>query len=273
MYPSIHQSVTGQKWFLSNNLSLSDQSWYRLNSAYQLLESDSLTMLHCSMAAYWKCAKHPFKYLRICILRMPSWITRTLMSCMVQTPKQQLCLHSNTWTISYADMFNIPGANDALTLHYSSIIMSMMVSQIISAAIVYTTVCSGIDQRKQWKLHVTGLCEGNSRWPVNSPHKRPVMWKMLPFDGVIMSFVSFLILHLYLMWTCLKSLVQTAMYRMYICVYPSMYLSFCPMTHPHSHSSITHRYGNTSLIARWQRLSWSRQNNDVGTFHNEFMSS
>ena len=119
-------------------------------------------MLHCSMAAYWKCAKHPFKYLCICILS----------SCMVQTPKHQLCLHSDTWSISYADMFNIPGANDALTLHYSSVIMSMMVSQIISAAIVYTTVCSGVDQRKHWKLHVTGLCEGNSRVTGEFPAQR-----------------------------------------------------------------------------------------------------
>ena len=26
----------------------------------------------------------------------------------------------------------------------------------------------------------------NIRWPVNSPHKGPVMWKMFPFDDVIM---------------------------------------------------------------------------------------
>ena len=34
------------------------------------------------------------------------------------------------------------------------------------------------------KLHVTGLCEGNS--PVNSPHKGSVKRKMFPFDDVIM---------------------------------------------------------------------------------------
>ena len=40
--------------------------------------------------------------------------------------------------------------------------------------------------KKTSKLRVTGLCAGNSRWPVNSPHKGPVTRKMFPFDDVIM---------------------------------------------------------------------------------------
>ena len=40
--------------------------------------------------------------------------------------------------------------------------------------------------KKTSKLRVTCLCEGNSPWPVNSPHKGPVTRKMLPFDDVIM---------------------------------------------------------------------------------------
>ena len=36
------------------------------------------------------------------------------------------------------------------------------------------------------KFRVAGLCEGNHRWPVNSPHKGPVTRKMFPFDDVIM---------------------------------------------------------------------------------------
>ena len=40
--------------------------------------------------------------------------------------------------------------------------------------------------KKTSKLHVTGLCEGNHRWPVDSPHKGPVTRKILPFDDVIM---------------------------------------------------------------------------------------
>ena len=40
--------------------------------------------------------------------------------------------------------------------------------------------------KKTSKLRVTGLCVGNSRGPVNSPHKGPVTRKMFPFDDVIM---------------------------------------------------------------------------------------
>ena len=40
--------------------------------------------------------------------------------------------------------------------------------------------------KKTSKLHVTGLCAGNSPGPVNSPRKGPVTRKMLPFDDVIM---------------------------------------------------------------------------------------
>ena len=40
--------------------------------------------------------------------------------------------------------------------------------------------------KKTSKLRVTGLCAENSPGPVNSPHKRPVTRKMLPFDDVIM---------------------------------------------------------------------------------------
>ena len=42
--------------------------------------------------------------------------------------------------------------------------------------------------KKTSKLRVTGLCEGNSPGPVNSPHKGPVTRKMFPFDDVIMIF-------------------------------------------------------------------------------------
>ena len=40
--------------------------------------------------------------------------------------------------------------------------------------------------KKTSKLHITGLCVGNSPGPVNSPHNGPVTRKMFPFDDVIM---------------------------------------------------------------------------------------
>ena len=48
------------------------------------------------------------------------------------------------------------------------------------------------------KLRVTGVCEGNQRWPVDSPHKGPVTRKMFPFDDVIMNIALLFIGHL---WT------------------------------------------------------------------------
>ena len=45
----------------------------------------------------------------------------------------------------------------------------------------------GRRSKKTSKLRVTGLCAGNQRGPVNSPHKWPVTRKMFPFDDVIMS--------------------------------------------------------------------------------------
>ena len=69
--------------------------------------------------------------------------------------------------------------------HYGNVIMSAMASQITSLMIVCATVYSSADQRK---LHSASLAfvRGIHRWPVNSPHKGPVMRKMFPFDNVIM---------------------------------------------------------------------------------------
>ena len=64
--------------------------------------------------------------------------------------------------------------------------MGAMASQITSLTIVYSTVYSGADQRKNqisaspafvWEIH---------QGTVNSPHKWPVTRKMFPFDDVIM---------------------------------------------------------------------------------------
>ena len=53
--------------------------------------------------------------------------------------------------------------------------------------------------KKNSKLHISGLCEENSL--VNPPHKRPVMQKMYPFDGVIMSILcSMVIQHHHWIW-------------------------------------------------------------------------
>ena len=75
---------------------------------------------------------------------------------------------------------------DSLSLnHYSDIIMGAMASQITSVTIVYSTVYSGADQRKHQSPASPAFVRGIHRWPMNSPHKGPVMQKTFPFDDVI----------------------------------------------------------------------------------------
>ena len=44
----------------------------------------------------------------------------------------------------------------------------------------------GTDQRKHRSSASLAFVRGIHRWPVNSPHKGPVTWKMFPFDDFIM---------------------------------------------------------------------------------------
>ena len=64
--------------------------------------------------------------------------------------------------------------------------MIAMASQITSVSIVYSTVCSGADQRKHQSSASLAYVRGIHRWPVNSPHKGSVTRIMFPFDDVIM---------------------------------------------------------------------------------------
>ena len=73
------------------------------------------------------------------------------------------------------------------TSHYGDVIMSTMASQITNLTIVYSTVYSGADQRKQQSPASLAFAWGIHRGPVNSPHKWPVTRKMFPFDDVIMA--------------------------------------------------------------------------------------
>ena len=74
-----------------------------------------------------------------------------------------------------------------LRSHYCDVIMGAMASQITSLTIVYST---GADQRKHQSSASLAFVRGIHRWPVNSPHKRPVTWKMFPFDDVIMIWIA-----------------------------------------------------------------------------------
>ena len=79
---------------------------------------------------------------------------------------------------------------------YSDVIMGVIASQITSLTIVYSTVYSDADQRKHQSSASLAFVRGIHRWPMNSPHKWPVTWKMLPFDDVIMMFKLSYLYHL-----------------------------------------------------------------------------
>ena len=72
-------------------------------------------------------------------------------------------------------------------LHYSDAIMNTMASQITGVQIIYSTVCSGANQRKHQNSASLAFVRGI---PVNSPHKGPVTRKMFPFHEVIMYVVQ-----------------------------------------------------------------------------------
>ena len=68
--------------------------------------------------------------------------------------------------------------------------MSMVASQITSLTIVYSSVNSGAEERKQQSSASLAFVRGIHRWPVTSLHKGPIMWKLFPFDDVIMVWVA-----------------------------------------------------------------------------------
>ena len=68
----------------------------------------------------------------------------------------------------------------------NDVIMSAMGSQITSVSIVCSIVYSVTDQRKHQSSAALAFVRGILRWPVVSPHKRPVTRKMFPFDDVIL---------------------------------------------------------------------------------------
>ena len=64
--------------------------------------------------------------------------------------------------------------------------MDAIASQITSLTIVYSNVYSDADQRKHQSSVSLAFVRVIHRWPVNSPHKWPVMRKMFPFDDIAM---------------------------------------------------------------------------------------
>ena len=76
-----------------------------------------------------------------------------------------------------------------MSTHYSDIIMGAMTPE-ISHTIVYSTVHTNAGQWKHQRSASLAFVRGIHRWPVNSPHKRPVTRKMFLLDDVIMQTIS-----------------------------------------------------------------------------------
>ena len=86
--------------------------------------------------------------------------------------------------------------------HYSDVIMGPMAFLITSLMIVYSTVYSGVDQRKHQSSASLAFVRGIHRGLVNSPHKWPVTQKMFPFDDVIIIWTTdgSVDWHIYVSW-------------------------------------------------------------------------
>ena len=80
--------------------------------------------------------------------------------------------------------------------------MSATASQITGVPILYSTVCSSTDKRKDQSSASLAFVMGIHRWPVNSRHKWPVTRKIIPFDDGIMNF------------SCLTGLIQWQIFCM-----------------------------------------------------------
>ena len=54
--------------------------------------------------------------------------------------------------------------------HYSDVIITVVASQITGVSVVYSTFCSGADQRKYQSSASLVFVRGIHQWPMNSPH-------------------------------------------------------------------------------------------------------
>ena len=86
------------------------------------------------------------------------------------------------YTVEYNTLRNITRPSE----HYNDVTLSTMASEITSLTIIYSSIYSGVVQRKHQSSALLAFVRETHRSPVNSPHKGPVTRKMFPFDDVIM---------------------------------------------------------------------------------------
>ena len=81
-----------------------------------------------------------------------------------------------------------------------------MASQITSLTILYPIAYSGADQRKHQSSALIAFVQGIHRWPLNTPHKGPVTWKIFPFDDVIIATLHRNTNHVHNVWGILPQM-------------------------------------------------------------------
>ena len=123
--------------------------------------------------------------------------------------------------------------------HYSDVIMGMIASQITNLTIVYSTIYQDADQRKHQSSASLAFARGIHRVPVNSPHKGPVMWKIFPFDDVIME------------WVIVAS--ENSLLLNNAKLWPQPLLSYCQLN-PWEQNSVKFQYIYQSL--HWRKYIW-----------------
>ena len=92
--------------------------------------------------------------------------------------------------------------------HNSDVIMSAMAFQIPGVSIVYSTVCSGADQRKHQSSASLAFMRGIHRGRMNSPHKGPVTRKKFCLKtsslGAVLQFINLILWE----WATCATIVQ-----------------------------------------------------------------
>ena len=92
-----------------------------------------------------------------------------------------ICI-SDPYSIEFArPCLPLQRKTEVTALHYNDVIMRAMASQITSHTIVYSTICSGSDQRKHQSSASLAFVWGIHRWPVKFPHKWSVTRKCFQF--------------------------------------------------------------------------------------------
>ena len=115
------------------------------------------------------------------------WFTRCLATTKNKPFKSQFCMYTRISDLNIV----INGSADVLApkvaRNYNDVIMSAMASQSPASRLFTLPFIQGADQRKHQSSASLAFVRGIHRWPVNSPHKRPVKRKIFSFDDGIMA--------------------------------------------------------------------------------------